>query len=147
MVTNKLVLFILFILIFNFYRNHNIVRNEMIAQVKHSIPDEQLFFDLNEDNSDVEENKVPNNVVEVVEEAKQGSNEDNVIIIRNDPVVDVGSVLDDDVKVDQVDLVDEVEEAPIAEAEVVEETTPVAEASAEETAAPDTSEESETEEK
>jgi large subunit ribosomal protein L17 len=44
-------------------------------------------------------------------------------------------------------VVDEVEEAPIAEAEVVEETTPVAEASAEETAAPDTSEESETEEK
>ena len=90
--------------------NNNIVRNEMIAQVKHSIPDEQLFFDLNEDNSDVEENKVHNNVVEVVEEAKQGSNEENVIIIRNDPVVDVGSVLDDDVKVDQVDLVDEVEE-------------------------------------
>lgn len=44
-------------------------------------------------------------------------------------------------------VVDEVEEAPIAEAEVVEETTPVAEASAEETAAPETSEESETEEK
>ena len=44
-------------------------------------------------------------------------------------------------------VVDEVEEAPIAEAEVVEETTPVAEAAAEETAAPETSEESETEEK
>ena len=44
-------------------------------------------------------------------------------------------------------VVDEVEEAPIAEAEVVEETTPVAEASAEEKAAPETSEESETEEK
>lgn len=44
-------------------------------------------------------------------------------------------------------VVDEVEEAPIAEAEVVEETTPVAEASAEETVAPETSEESETEEK
>jgi large subunit ribosomal protein L17 len=44
-------------------------------------------------------------------------------------------------------VVDEVEEAPIAEAEVVEETTPVAEASAEETATPETSEESETEEK
>ena len=44
-------------------------------------------------------------------------------------------------------VVDEVEEAPIAEAEVVEETTPVAEAAAEETAAPDTSEESEAEEK
>lgn len=42
---------------------------------------------------------------------------------------------------------EEVEEAPIAEAEVVEETTPVAEASAEETAAPEASEESETEEK
>ena len=41
-------------------------------------------------------------------------------------------------------VVDEVEEAPIAEAEVVEETTPVAEAAAEETAAPETSEESET---
>jgi large subunit ribosomal protein L17 len=44
-------------------------------------------------------------------------------------------------------VVEEVEEAPIAEAEVVEETTPVAEAAAEETAAPETSEESETEEK
>ncbi len=44
-------------------------------------------------------------------------------------------------------VVDEAEEAPIAEAEVVEETTPVAEAPAEETAAPETSEESETEEK
>jgi large subunit ribosomal protein L17 len=44
-------------------------------------------------------------------------------------------------------VVDEVEEAPIAEAEVVEETTLVAEASAEETVAPETSEESETEEK
>jgi large subunit ribosomal protein L17 len=44
-------------------------------------------------------------------------------------------------------VVDEVEEAPIAEVEVVEETTPVAEAAAEETAAPETSEESETEEK
>ena len=44
-------------------------------------------------------------------------------------------------------VVDEVEEAPIAEVEVVEETTPVAEATAEETAAPGTSEESETEEK
>ncbi len=42
---------------------------------------------------------------------------------------------------------EEVEEAPIAEAEVVEETTPVAEASAEETAAPEASEENETEEK
>ncbi len=40
-----------------------------------------------------------------------------------------------------------VEEAPIAEAEVVEEASPVAEAAAEETAAPETSEESETEEK
>jgi large subunit ribosomal protein L17 len=40
-----------------------------------------------------------------------------------------------------------VEEAPIAEAEVVEETTPVAEATSEETAAPEASEESETEEK
>jgi large subunit ribosomal protein L17 len=38
-------------------------------------------------------------------------------------------------------------EAPIAEAEVVEETTPVAEAASEETAAPEASEESETEEK
>jgi large subunit ribosomal protein L17 len=44
-------------------------------------------------------------------------------------------------------VVEEVEEAPIAEAEVVEETTPVAEAAAEETAAPETSEENETEEK
>ena len=44
-------------------------------------------------------------------------------------------------------VVDEVEEAPIAEAEVVEETTPVAEAASEETAAPEASEESETEEK
>ena len=44
-------------------------------------------------------------------------------------------------------VVDEVEEAPIAEAEVVEEASPVAEAAAEETAAPETSEESETEEK
>ncbi len=44
-------------------------------------------------------------------------------------------------------VVEEVEEAPIAEAEVVEETTPVAEAAAEETVAPETSEESETEEK
>lgn len=44
-------------------------------------------------------------------------------------------------------VVEEVEEAPIAEAEVVEETTPVAEAATEETAAPETSEESETEEK
>ena len=42
---------------------------------------------------------------------------------------------------------EEVEEAPIAEAEVVEETTPVAEASAEEAAAPEASEENETEEK
>jgi len=42
---------------------------------------------------------------------------------------------------------EEVEEAPIAEAEVVEETTPVAEASADETAAPEASEENETEEK
>lgn len=42
---------------------------------------------------------------------------------------------------------EEAEEAPIAEAEVVEETTPVAEASAEETAAPEASEENETEEK
>jgi large subunit ribosomal protein L17 len=44
-------------------------------------------------------------------------------------------------------VVEEAEEAPIAEAEVVEETTPVAEASSEETAAPEASEESETEEK
>ena len=44
-------------------------------------------------------------------------------------------------------VVEEVEEAPIAEAEVVEETSPVAEAAADETSAPDTSEESETEEK
>lgn len=44
-------------------------------------------------------------------------------------------------------VVEEVEEAPIAEAEVVEETTPVAEAASEETAAPEASEESETEEK
>jgi large subunit ribosomal protein L17 len=44
-------------------------------------------------------------------------------------------------------VTEEVEEAPIAEAEVVEETIPVAEASAEETAAPEASEESETEEK
>ena len=42
---------------------------------------------------------------------------------------------------------EEAEEAPIAEAEVVEETTSVAEASAEETAAPEASEENETEEK
>jgi len=42
---------------------------------------------------------------------------------------------------------EEVEEAPIAEAEVVEETTPVAEASADETAAQEASEENETEEK
>jgi large subunit ribosomal protein L17 len=40
-----------------------------------------------------------------------------------------------------------VEESPIAEAEVVEETTPVAEATSEETSAPESSEESETEEK
>jgi large subunit ribosomal protein L17 len=44
-------------------------------------------------------------------------------------------------------VVEEVEEAPIAEAEVVEETSPVAEAAADETSAPETSEESETEEK
>ena len=44
-------------------------------------------------------------------------------------------------------VVEEAEEAPIAETEVVEETTPVAEASSEETAAPEASEESETEEK
>ena len=44
-------------------------------------------------------------------------------------------------------VVEEVEDAPIAEAEVVEETTPVAEAASEETAAPEASEESETEEK
>ena len=44
-------------------------------------------------------------------------------------------------------VVEEAEEAPIAEAEVVEETTPVAEASSEETAAPEASEESESEEK
>ena len=44
-------------------------------------------------------------------------------------------------------VVEAVEEAPIAEAEVVEETTPVAEAASEETAAPEASEESETEEK
>jgi large subunit ribosomal protein L17 len=44
-------------------------------------------------------------------------------------------------------VVDEAEEAPIAEAEVVEETTPVAEAASEESAAPEASEEGETEEK
>ena len=44
-------------------------------------------------------------------------------------------------------VVEEVEEAPIAEAEVVEETSPVAEAAADETSVPETSEESETEEK
>jgi large subunit ribosomal protein L17 len=44
-------------------------------------------------------------------------------------------------------VIDAVEEAPIAETEVVEETTPVAEAASEETAAPEASEESETEEK
>jgi len=44
-------------------------------------------------------------------------------------------------------VVEEVEEAPIAEAELAEETTPVSEASSQETAAPEASEESETEEK
>ena len=44
-------------------------------------------------------------------------------------------------------VVEEVEEAQIAEAEVVEETSPVAEAAADETSVPETSEESETEEK
>lgn len=44
-------------------------------------------------------------------------------------------------------VVEAVEEAPLAEAEVVEETTPVAETASEETAAPEASEESETEEK
>jgi len=44
-------------------------------------------------------------------------------------------------------VVEAVEEAPIVEAEVVEETTPVAEAASEESAAPEASEEGETEEK
>lgn len=44
-------------------------------------------------------------------------------------------------------VVEEVQEAPIAEAEVVEETTPIAEAASEEAAAPEASEENETEEK